>query len=53
MVGTLTTTTAGVTIKRGVVNYPSMPFGANVINDTPFVIAVAPTVPCGSSMACG
>jgi hypothetical protein len=51
VIGTLTTTTPGVTIKRNRVSFPDLPFGQNVVNDAPFVIAVGPEVACGTTIS--
>jgi hypothetical protein len=51
VIGTLTSTTPGITIVRGTVPYPDAPFATSIMPVMPFVIKAAPTATCGSTIA--
>ncbi len=46
----LTALTPGVTVDVSTSTYPDILPGASALNDTPFVISIAPTVACGAQL---
>ncbi len=51
VVGTLSTTTPGVTVIQPTASYGNVSGSANASNATPFLVAIDPSVVCGSNMA--
>jgi subtilisin-like proprotein convertase family protein len=53
LVGTLSTTTPGVTITTPNAPYPNLGTNVSAINTTPYVVSVDSSVPCGSTINFG